>query len=377
MRIGYISSYPPIECGIATYSSYLIDALREQGADVYVVSHMGASGTQVFPAFNENDLDDKAYTVALRFTPDIVHIQHEFGLYGPHYGVNILPVIVKFRLIGVPVVTTLHTVYEQPERSHLLLIENILANSSRIIVHQDYQRESLRRHFPENLTQKVAVIPHGARVVAPIPDAKNKLGLPADKKIILMIGYFRPSKNFELIIDQLPEILKKYPDALLVLAGKIRNQEYSQYQHVLFDRIRQSPVKDHIRVILGQLSQQTFDTILSAADVVVLPYKLSSQSGILAHCMAFGRPVVTSASKAMTQLIEESGAGVIVPSEPEFSNAIASLLADEQRARQMSESAREYVRSKLAWPKIAAAHRQVYESLHNIPDIGSQVIVVD
>lgn len=377
MRIGYVSSYPPIECGIATYSSYLIDALRAQGADIYVVSHVGASGPQVFPAFNENDLDDKAYVVALRFTPDIVHIQHEFGLYGPHYGVNILPVIVKFRLIGVPVVTTLHTVYDQPERNHLVLMENILANSSAIIVHQEYQLESLRRYFPDNLTQKAVVIPHGARLVEPVPDAKAKLGLPADKKIVLMIGYFRPSKNFELIIDQLPEILKKYPDALLVLAGKIRNQEYSQYQQVLFERIRRSPVKDHIRVILGQLSQQTFDTILSAADVVVLPYKLSSQSGILAHCMAFGRPVVSSASKAMTQLIEDSGAGVIVPSKTEFSNAIASLLADETRARQMSESAREYVRAKLAWPRIAAAHRQVYESLHNIPDIGSQVIVVD
>ncbi|HEB78835.1 MAG TPA: glycosyltransferase, partial [Methylothermaceae bacterium] len=263
MRIGYISSYPPIECGIAAYSAFLIDALRQKGADVYVVSHLGASGTQVFPAFNENDLDDKAYQVALRFTPDIVHVQHEFGLYGAHFGINILPVIVKFRLIGVPVVTTLHTVYEHPERCHRVIIENILANSDRIIVHQQYQLETLRRLFPEQYIRNVAVIPHGARLVEPVPDAKAKLGLPQDKKIILMIGYFRPSKNFELIIDLLPQILRRYPGALLVLAGKIRNQEYAEYRNQLFEHISRSPAREHIRVILGQLNQNTFDTILS------------------------------------------------------------------------------------------------------------------
>ncbi len=377
MRIGYISSYPPMECGIATYSAYLIDALRRKGVDIYVVSHMGASGEQVFPAFNENDLDDKAYTVALRFTPDIVHIQHEFGLYGPHWGVNILPVIVKFRLIGVPVVTTLHTVYDKPQRNHLVLLENILANSDRIIVHQDYQLDTLHHHFPEHFTQKIEVIPHGARLVNPVVQAKAKLGLPEDRKVILLIGYFRPSKNFELIVDQMPRILRKYPKALLVIAGKIRNQEYSEYRNVLFERIRKSPVKDHIRVILGQLSQDTFDTILSAADVVVLPYRLSSQSGILAHCLAFGRPVITSASRAMMQLIKESGAGVIVPSQDQFAEAIANLLGDDEQARRLGENAREYVRRQLAWPLIADQHIHLYERLRSYPDIGSQVMVVD
>ncbi len=377
MRIGYISSYPPVECGIAAYSAYLIDALREKGADVYVVSHLGASGRQVFPAFNENDLDDKAYQVALRFTPDIVHIQHEFGLYGPHFGINILPVIVKFRLIGVPVVTTLHTVYEHPEYAHRVIIENVLANSDRVIVHQDYQLATLKRHFPPHFTDKVEVIPHGARLVEPVPRAKAKLGLPEDRKIILLIGYFRPSKNFECIVDCLPQILRRCPDALLVLAGKIRNQEYADYRNRLFEHIRSSPACDHIRVILGQLTQQTFDTILSAADVVVLPYKITSQSGILAHCLAFGRPVVTSATPSMRQLIQESGAGTVVDSARDYPEVIAGLLADEELARRMGESARRYVREKLAWPLIAERHMALYEALRTYPDIGSQVIVVD
>ena len=130
-------------------------------------------------------------------------------------------------------------------------------------------------------------------------------------------------------------------------------------------------------MILGQLRQETFDTILSAADVVVLPYKITSQSGILAHCLAFGRPVVTSDTPAMRELISESGAGVIVESEAQYPGVIAALLGDETKSRRMSEAARRFVREKLAWPLVAERHIALYRQLYRCPDIGSQIIVVD
>lgn len=100
MRIGFIPSYPPIECGIATYTQYLTDALRDKKMDIYVVSHRGGSGKNVFTAFDyeDGDLAEKVFSMMTRLTPDIVHIQHEFGLYGKHYGVSVIPLILKFRL---------------------------------------------------------------------------------------------------------------------------------------------------------------------------------------------------------------------------------------------------------------------------------------
>ena len=379
MRIGMISSYPPIECGIAAYSEYLTQALRKKQNDVYIVSHVGGSGQQVFNGFDyeDGDLAHKAYSTMVRFTPDVVHIQHEFGLFGKFYGVSVIPLILQFRLTGIPVVTTLHTVYRNPDENHRLILQSILMHSNEVIVHEDYQKDALNAIMPFDVSHKIHVIEHGAREIDPVPDARNKLKLPEDKKIILLIGYFRPSKNFELIVDLLPQILKKYPDALLVLAGKIRGNEHIDYRTRLFHRIEQSPVKDHIYLIRGQLKQDTFDTILSAADVVVLPYKINSQSGIMAHSLALARPIVASDSGAMRRILERSGAGLVCKNDQEFVDNIVTILQNPALAEEMSRNARKYVREHISWSLIADRHIDIYQKLIDKPLLESRIIWVE
>lgn len=379
MRVGLISTYPPTECGVAAYTHYLVEALRQKNVDVYIVSHIGGSGLNVFPAFDyeDGDLPEKAFSTLVRFTPDVVHIQHEFALYGKHYGVNVIPLIIKFRLIGIPVVTTLHTVYPDMEEAPKLILQNILFNSNRIIVHDSYHLNILREEFRLEQPEHVRVIPHGAREVKPKPNAKQKLGLPRDKKVILMIGYFRPSKNFELIIDLFPEILKHYRDAILVIAGKIRGNEHIGYRNLLFQHIAESAVRDQIWLIRGQLEQDTFDTVLSAADVVVLPYKVNSQSGILAHCLAFGKPVVTSNINAMERIVAESGAGFTAANDREYVQQIVRILSEPVLCETLSQNALNYVRSKISWRLIAEKHYALYQELVKFPEIESQILVVD
>ncbi len=379
MRIGFISTYPPIECGIATYTQYLTEALRKKHTDVYIVSHMGGAGTQVFPTFDyeDGDLAEKAYSMMIRFTPDIVHIQHEFGLFGRHFGVSVVPLIIQFRLIGIPVVTTLHTVYREIPPHHEMIIRSIFANSNRIIVHESYQKESLEKILDAKQIRKISVIPHGAREVESIPDAKVKLGLPANKKVILIIGYFRPSKNFELVVDIFPEILKQVPDAILVVAGKIRGSEHIDYRNMLFNKIESSPAREHIYLIRGQLPQHVFDTILSAADVVVLPYRISSQSGILAHCLAFGKPIVTSSTEAMRLAIGKSGTGLISETREDFIKNIIRILSDEALAAKMSQNAKKYVKEKISWSIIADKHIKIYQKHMDIPKLHTGIILVE
>lgn len=379
MRIGFISTYPPIECGIATYTKYLSDSLMKLHNEVYIVSHQGGSGKNVFPAFDyeDPDLADKAFSTMMRFTPDVVHIQHEFGLFGKHFGISVIPLICKFKLSDIPVVTTLHTVYPRIKREHKIVLQSIISHSNYIIVHEEYQKKVINQTFEKISTNHIRVIPHGARTIRPVENAKKILGLPEDKKILLLIGYFRPSKNFETIIDLLPQIIKKVPEAILVVAGKIRGTEHKEYRNRLFELINQSSVKEHIYLIRGQLPQETFDTIISAADLVALPYKITSQSGIMAHCLAMGKPMVVSGTDSMKNIIEQSGAAVACNSNEDYVENIARILNDDNFARELSVNAVNYVRKNISWDIIARKHQELYNSIISIPPINTNIIFVD
>ncbi len=368
MRIGFISTYPPIECGIATYTKYLTDALRSREMDIYVVSHRGGSGKNVFTAFDyeDGDLAEKAFSMMTRLTPDIVHIQHEYGLYGKHFGVSVVPLILKFRLAGIPVVTTLHTIYDKISYEHSIILTSIMENSDAILVHESYQLEALRSYYEgKEFLEKVHVVSHGAREVTPVENAKARLGIPDDTKVALMIGYFRPSKGFEKIIRLWPGIVGKHivNDILLIVAGKVRGIEHRDYRNMLFNEINSSPVSDSIRVIRGQISQDSFDTILSASDIVALPYSISSQSGIVAHCLAFGRPIVTSNTPVMTSLIEETRAGLVCDTDQDYIDNIDKLLSDDGLRKECSENALKYVRDNISWSKIAQRHIEIYKTI--------------
>ncbi len=379
MRVGFISTYPPIECGVGAYTQFLTDALRSLQTDVYIISHYGGQGKQVFPAFDYEDdnLAEKAFSMMIRFTPDIVHIQHEFGMYGKHYGVQVVPLIIQFHLLGIPVVVTLHTVYPDPPEAHQIILGAILHNASQVIVHESYQKETLNRIFQQQFEDRIHIIPHGAREVTPIPDAKKLLGLPENKKVVLLIGYFRPSKNFEFVVDLMPQIVSQYPDAILVLAGKIRGKEFIEYRNFLFERIRHSPVRDHIFLIRGQLPQHTFDTVLSAADVVVLPYKITSQSGILSHSLSFGKPVITTPTPSMSRILKESGAGFTAETPAEFVQRIVEILTDETLAQALSKNALRYVREHISWNRIAQQHIELYRQTLDSVEEHIQTIYVE
>lgn len=290
----------------------------------------------------------------VRLTPDVVHIQHEFGLYGKHLGVAVIPLLMQFRMAGLPVVTTLHTVYPEIPMEHRIILESIFTHSDRVIVHEAYQVAALQQTLPEKQAARIVQIPHGAREIAPVSNGKERIGLPIDKKVILIIGYFRPSKNFQLVVDIFPEITRRLPNAVLVVAGKTRGTEHKEYRNMLFERIAHSPSKEQIYLIRGQLPQETFDTLLSAAELVVLPYEISSQSGILAHCFALGKPVVTSSTEVMKETLEKTGAGVVCRSREDYVQGIVKILSDQDWADSLSKNSLDYVKKHIGWSRIGA-----------------------
>ena len=366
MRIGFISTYPPIECGIATYTHYLNTKLRNLKNETFVISQFGAQGEGVFPLYQPetSSFSEDIHNTSVRMTPDVIHIQHEYGLYGHLKGVEVIGLILRYRLDRIPVVTTLHTVHDEyDEREHLLL-KYIIEESSAIIVHEDHQHKSLTKHFGPS--DKIFVIEHGMRDTEPIRNAKEKLNLK-NKKVILLCGYFRPSKGFHKIIDIFPDICKKDNNVVLVVAGKTRNLAFDDYRRTLFKQLNNSPVVDRIKIFRGQFPQYTFDTIISAADVVVLPYEIGGQSGILAQCYAMNVPVVTSNLRAFKNIINRSGGGLICENDREYISNIFKVINDNDLRNQMKKNIRSYIKNKTSWSLIAERHIQVYHNVVTVP----------
>lgn len=366
MRIGFVSTYPPIECGIGTYTSYLNETLRKIGNETFVVSPLGAQGAGVFPIYRpeSTSMSTQIFDISAEFTPDIIHIQHEYGLYGPQRGVHVIGLIVMYKLAGIPVVTTLHTVQEEPDHAESTLLRLIVSESSAVIVHEQFQKDTLVKHFGQE--EKIHVIYHGIREVEVIKDAKKKLGIEG-KKVILLCGYFRPTKGFKKIVKLMPEICKQANDIVLLVAGKSRGLEYQEFQREFYEAINNSPVNDRIVVLRGQFPQHTFDTIVSASDIVVLPYVKGAQSGIMAQCFAFNKPVITSNLLAFRKLVKRSNGGWICKSNKEYIQDIIKILRDDDLYRTLQNNIKEYVKNYSSWTIIAQQHIKVYQSVVRIP----------
>lgn len=366
MRIGFVSTYPPIECGIATYTSYLNEALRKIGNETFVVSPLGAHGAGVFASYRpgSTSMPTQIFDISAEFTPDIIHIQHEFGLYGPQKGVHVIALIVMYEIAGIPVVTTLHSVQEEPDHAESTLLRLIVSESSAVIVHEQFQKDTLVKHFGQE--EKIHVIYHGIREVEIIKDAKKKLGIEG-KKVILLCGYFRPTKGFIKIVKLMPEICKQANDVVLLVAGKARGLEFQEYQREFYEAINNSPVNDRIVVLRGQFPQHTFDTIVSASDIVVLPYVTGAQSGIMAQCFAFNKPVITSNLLAFRELVKRSNGGWICENNKEYIQNIIKILRDDDLYRTLQNNIKEYVKNYSSETIVAQQHIEVYQPVVRIP----------
>ncbi len=368
MRIGYVSTYPPIECGIATYTNYLNEAILKLHNETFVVSQSGAQGKNVYSVFDSDStsIGTQIYNFSTKLTPDLIHIQHEFGLYGSQEGVQVVETILRFKLVGVPVITTLHTVYTDYSVDQKQIVRLILTESSGVIVHEKYQKEILIDLFGNQFDSKIHIIHHGVRENVKDEEGKEKLELTS-KKVILLCGYFRPTKGFHKIVELFPKIVEKIDNAVLLIAGKSRGLKFMDYQREFFQLINNSPVTDKILVLRGQFPQHTFDTILSSADLVCLPYDKSGQSGILAQCFAHHKPVVTSNLTAFKVWLNNSNGGLIAEGEEEMTEAIIRILSNDNYRKELESNIIKYVEQDVCWSNVALSHIKVYQSVVRVP----------
>ena len=372
-RIALIGNSLPRRCGIATFTSDLQRAISNSGPNLQagVVAMTDHGQSYDYPACvvlqirDDNLQEYAAAAVSLNAAGfDVVCLQHEFGIFGGEAGAHILELLTRLTM---PVVTTLHTVLASPSAAQRAVIEQIVEASAKVVVMADKGRELLHSVYrvPH---EKIEVVAHG------IPDfpfvepdrAKARLGF-SGRSVILTFGLLSPSKGIEVMIDAMPSILKRQPNAVYIVLGAthpnlVRDQGEA-YRESLAARVRKLGVEDHVVFLDQFVNQATLLEFISMCDVYVTPYLNEAQmtSGTLAYSFGLGKPVVSTPYWHARELLAH-GRGVLVSfgDAVGISHEIAELLTDDPRRQTMRERAYAASRS-MTWERTAERYMTVFE----------------
>ena len=373
-RIAFIGNSLPRRCGIATFTTDLQQAVSTSRPDLEtVIAAMTDHGqTYDYPssvALQIKDGNIEDYVRAADFLNagrfDAVCLQHEFGIFGGEAGAHILVLLARLTM---PVVTTLHTVLAEPTAAQRAVMERIVEASSKVVVMATKGRELLRSIYqvPDD---KIEVIAHGIPDVAFVaPDAaKARLGF-GRRSVILTFGLLSPNKGIEVMIDAMPSILKRRPDAVYVVLGAthpnlVRDQGET-YRESLLARVRELGIEDHVVFLDQFVDQATLLEFISMCDVYVTPYLNEAQmtSGTLAYSFGLGKPVVSTPYWHANELLAD-GRGVLVPfgDATAIGHEIAELLTDDVRRQAICKRAYAVSRS-MTWERTAERYTSAFEN---------------
>ena len=367
-RIAVIGNHLPRQCGIATFTTDLSDAITaEYGAAVMsVVAVNDPQSSYAYPTrvrFQIDEGDISSYRATASFLNathvDLVCLQHEYGIFGGKAGSHVLELLQRLTM---PVVTTLHTVLSQPDLDQRIVMQQIAARSARLIVMSKYSSRVLQDVFGVS-AEKIDLVPHGIPDLPFVEPAFYKDALAvAGKLVLLTFGLLSANKGFESVIRALPRILARHKDVVYVIAGAthphVRAREGDRYRDQLQALARELGVEREVIFHNRFFSPQEMASLVGSADIYITPYCHVAQavSGTLAFAMGAGKAIISTPYWHAAELLDD-GRGTLVPFEDPAAIAAATidLLDNDAKRHAMRKRAYLYAR-EMVWNRVAQSY---------------------
>lgn len=359
---GILSTFPPTECGIATFSAALSAGLIAAGDSVDVVRVSPVAGLEdplVLASLSQPGSGRSAVEVLNR--TDVAIVQHEYGIYPGDDGADLLPVLDALR---VPIVVVAHTVLEAPTANQRQVLTQVCVAADAVVVMTASGRRRLIDGFDVD-PSKVHVIAHGA-ATPPTVGVPSRTGA---RPRLLTWGLLGPGKGIEWAIEALGDLSDVRPRPHYVIAGathpKVKAKSGEHYRNMLIQRAWASGVAPQVSFDDAYRELPALTELIVSADLVVLPYDSKEQvtSGVLVDAVAAGRPVVSTAFPHAVELLA-SGAGLVVPQRDPaaLASAIRAVLNDPALAADMAAEARRLAPG-LSWSAVAGQYAELADVL--------------
>jgi polysaccharide biosynthesis protein PslF len=361
-HFGILSTYPPTQCGLATFSAALSKGLCANGSDVSVVrvaDGTSCSDARVIGELVNGSARSVAATTELLNQSDVAIVQHEYGIYGGVDGDEVVDIIDG---LHIPSIVVAHTVLKYPTPHQRSVLETIAAAADQVVVMSEAARQRLCLGFDVD-RRKVTTIAHGATVPRNTPVKRS--GRPT----LLTWGLLGPGKGIERVIEAMGSLRELHGRPRYLIAGrthpKVLAADGEAYRDARAEQARQSGVADSVSFDANYRDASSLTELVRSAAVVVLPYDSTDQvtSGVLVDAIASGRPVVATAFPHAVELLG-SGAGIVVDhDDPDaLASALRSLLTDPRLAGSMAAEARRLAPT-MAWPVVASAYVAVAQGI--------------
>lgn len=371
-NIAFIGNHLPRQCGIATFTTDLCQAISNEFRETncFVLAMNDTPQGYNYPSvvrFELAEQDLTAYQRAADFLNtngvDLVCLQHEYGIFGGKAGSHILALLRELRM---PVVTTLHTILREPDPNQQRILEEIAFLSDRVIVMSQKGSEFLQTIYNVP-AEKIDIIPHG------IPDVpfidpnfyKDQFGVEG-RYVLLTFGLLSPNKGIENVINALPEIIRQHPNVVYIILGAthphVRRREGEVYRLSLQRLARENDVADKVIFHDRFVTLKELVEFIGAADIYLTPYLNPAQivSGTLAYSLGAGKAIVSTPYWYAEEMLTD-GRGVLVPfNDPKsIAEKVNALLDNESERHAIRKRAYLFGR-EMIWSRVAHGYMESF-----------------
>jgi glycosyltransferase involved in cell wall biosynthesis len=361
MRFGFVSTFPPTQCGLATFTAALRGALLHSSTDEgWVVRLVDAAaprtGDEVVAQLINDDSASLRQAAAQLNMCDVAILQHEYGVYGGADGSQILHLLDQ---VSVPCVIVLHTVLTNPTPHQRQILESVIAKADAVVAMTMTARERLAAGYAVDMA-KVSIIAHGA------PSLATTMAEPTFRTgqfTVLTWGLLGPGKGIEWGIEAMAMLRDLAPMPRYIVAGqthpKVLLDEGEAYRDRLREQVQQADLGSCVTFEGYYRTASALASLIRSADVVLLPYDSTEQvtSGVLIEAMAAGKPVVATEFPHAREVLA-GGAGILVPHRDPaaIAAALRSVITRGEVMARMVATATETA-PQLLWPVIADQYR--------------------